>query len=233
MTGTLAALGIALLVLPPRNLARARLVSLVPAAPSRRRMPSVPLRLALVGGISAVALGGFPSGVALAVPVAAATWWLARFVLRRRQRENDEFLHTAAGLDLLAACLTAGLPVPVAVRAVAEGAPPRMAAALRSTADLLDLGADPVEAWAAVRECAGIAELARAARRTARSGTALAEVATDLSSRLRAELSDQAEARAQRAGVLITGPLGLCFLPAFVCLGVAPVVAGLAGTLTI
>jgi hypothetical protein len=28
--------------------------------------------------------------------------------------------------------------------------------------------------------------------------------------------------------VLITGPLGLCFLPAFLVLGVAPVVIGLA-----
>ncbi|HTY29142.1 MAG TPA: type II secretion system F family protein, partial [Mycobacterium sp.] len=26
----------------------------------------------------------------------------------------------------------------------------------------------------------------------------------------------------------IAGPLGLCFLPAFVCLGIVPVVAGLA-----
>ena len=38
-----------------------------------------------------------------------------------------------------------------------------------------------------------------------------------------------ATAAAERAGVLIAGPLGLCFLPAFVCLGVVPVVAGLAG----
>jgi pilus assembly protein TadC len=29
--------------------------------------------------------------------------------------------------------------------------------------------------------------------------------------------------------VLITGPLGLCFLPAFLTLGIAPVVVGLAG----
>ncbi len=36
-------------------------------------------------------------------------------------------------------------------------------------------------------------------------------------------------AAAERAGVLIAGPLGLCFLPAFVCLGIVPVVAGLAG----
>ena len=28
--------------------------------------------------------------------------------------------------------------------------------------------------------------------------------------------------------VLVAGPLGLCFLPAFVCLGIVPVVIGLA-----
>jgi pilus assembly protein TadC len=236
MTAALAALGIALLLWPPRIVARARLAGLEPTVSSRPRMsvPSVPLRLALVSGVSIAALGGFPVGVALAVPAGVAAWWLTRFVLKRRGQQADgEFLRTAASLDLLAACLTAGLPVPVAVRAVAEGAPVRAAAALRRAADLLDLGADPVEAWAPVRECEGIAELARAARRTARSGAALAEVAAELSVRLRADLSDQAEAKAQRAGVLITGPLGLCFLPAFVCLGVAPVVMGLAGSLTV
>ena len=51
----------------------------------------------------------------------------------------------------------------------------------------------------------------------------------ELAGDLRAEAADGARARAERASVLIAGPLGLCFLPAFVCLGVVPVVAGLAG----
>ena len=33
---------------------------------------------------------------------------------------------------------------------------------------------------------------------------------------------------ARGTAVLIAGPLGLCFLPAFVCLGIVPVVAALA-----
>ncbi|CKW18115.1 alanine rich membrane protein [Mycobacterium tuberculosis] len=33
----------------------------------------------------------------------------------------------------------------------------------------------------------------------------------------------------ERAGVLIAGPLGLCFLPAFLCVGIVPLVVGLAG----
>jgi pilus assembly protein TadC len=38
-----------------------------------------------------------------------------------------------------------------------------------------------------------------------------------------------AGAAAERASVLIAGPLGMCYLPAFLCLGIVPVVAGLAG----
>lgn len=35
----------------------------------------------------------------------------------------------------------------------------------------------------------------------------------------------------RRVGVLAVAPLGLCFLPAFVLLGIVPVVVGLAGPL--
>ena len=57
---------------------------------------------------------------------------------------------------------------------------------------------------------------------------ALARSARAEATRLRAALVDTAEARAQRTAVLITAPLGLCFLPAFLVLGIAPVVIGLA-----
>jgi pilus assembly protein TadC len=55
---------------------------------------------------------------------------------------------------------------------------------------------------------------------------ATAEAAADL--RVRAD--DAAAAAGERAGVMVSGPLGLCFLPAFVCLGIVPVVIGLAGS---
>jgi pilus assembly protein TadC len=142
-------------------------------------------------------------------------------------------LGMAATWDLLAASLRAGLPVPTAVLAVADDLPAEAAGALRATADLLALGADPVAAWAPALDCPATAGLARGARRTARSGAALAGVASALATGIRAAASDVAEARAQRAGVLITGPLGLCFLPAFVCLGIVPVVVGLAAQLSV
>jgi pilus assembly protein TadC len=93
------------------------------------------------------------------------------------------------------------------------------------------LGADPGAAWAPALEEASTARLARAARRSARSGAAVADVAESAAADLRAEAADAVEARAERAGVLVTGPLGLCFLPAFLALGIVPVVIGLAGPL--
>jgi Flp pilus assembly protein TadB len=144
-------------------------------------------------------------------------------------RAPDPFAH-AATWDLLAAALRAGLPVASAVHAVLAGVPPGPAERLREVVDLLTLGADPVGAWAKALHHPDTAPLARAARRTARSGAALAGAAADLAVQARAKVVDQAEARAQRAAVLVAGPLALCFLPAFLCLGVLPVVIGLVGS---
>ncbi len=95
----------------------------------------------------------------------------------------------------------------------------------------MTLGADPIDAWERVAGEAGgdeIRALARLVRRSARSGAALAAAVSDLAEQCRGTVEDATIARAERAGVLISGPLGLCFLPAFVCLGIVPVVAGLA-----
>lgn len=139
-----------------------------------------------------------------------------------------QLLALAGAWDLLAACLRAGMAVPIAVRAIAETVDGAPGAALRRTAELLSLGADPQHAWQPALDCAATARLARAARRSGRSGTALAESLTRLAVAARAGAREQSEARAQRAGVLIAGPLGLCFLPAFLTVGVLPVVIGLA-----
>ncbi|MGH3979320.1 MAG: type II secretion system F family protein, partial [Pseudonocardiaceae bacterium] len=69
------------------------------------------------------------------------------------------------------------------------------------------------------------------ARRSGCSGAALSASLASLSAEARATARERSEARAQRAGVLITGPLGLCFLPAFLTIGVIPVVIGLASRL--
>ena len=71
--------------------------------------------------------------------------------------------------------------------------------------------------------------LLRLARRSASSGAALAQGVAELAVESRSAAADAAGAAAERASVLIAAPLGLCYLPAFLCLGIVPVVAGLAG----
>ncbi|MFE0021837.1 type II secretion system F family protein [Amycolatopsis sp. NPDC059021] len=185
---------------------------------------------AMAAGASVAVLLDGAAGLGIGAAVAVGSWWLLRREPRRAGREDSvaERLRAAATLDLLAAGLRTGLPVPVALEAVSGTASPESAGALRSTAGLLALGAEPAEAWAAVRTAPGLGELGAAAIRTARAGTALASAAAELAQRLREGLGAEAEERAERAGVVLALPVGLCFLPAFFCLGVVPVVLGLA-----
>ncbi|MGH3965331.1 MAG: type II secretion system F family protein [Pseudonocardiaceae bacterium] len=158
--------------------------------------------------------------------------WLGAQVNRGGHADTGgESLALAGAWELLAACLRAGMPVPVGVRAVAEGLDAPAGPALRRTAELLALGADPAQAWQPALECTATARLAKAAGRSGRSGTAIAELAIRLAAAVRADARERSEARAQRAGVLIAAPLGLCFLPAFLAIGVVPVVIGLAAGL--
>lgn len=138
-------------------------------------------------------------------------------------------LAAASALDVFAVCLAAGMSVPAAAAATAPSAPAALAAMLRRAAGLLALGADPDGAWPMHGADPGCEALARLARRSACSGSALAQGVADLAAQSRRDAANAAAAAAERAGVLIAGPLGLCFLPAFFCLGIVPVVAGLAG----
>lgn len=148
---------------------------------------------------------------------------------RRAGTRPADPLSVAASLDLLAACLRAGLPTATAAKAVASSSPSPLAEALQRGADLLLLGADPAAAWETAAGDAETEALARAARRSARSGAPLSGVMAELAAQRRSDAEDSAAASAERAGVLISGPLGLCFLPAFICVGIIPVVMGLAG----
>lgn len=147
---------------------------------------------------------------------------------------GPDSLAVASCLDVLAVCLAAGMAVSSAAAAAAPSAPPNLARVLRRAADLLALGADPAVAWSIPSGTPDAADpqidaLLRLARRSASSGAALAGGVAELAEDSRHDAAHAASAAAERAGVLIAGPLGLCFLPAFVCLGIVPVVAGLAG----
>ena len=232
-TVAIALLAAALLVAgapPGRRRLRALHAPPVPAAP-----PRPPLRPAwvAVGAAVAGALAWAAAGPVPGLLLAAAAGTAGALAVQRGRGEgvltHEQDTELAAAWELLAVCLEAGLPVAVAVPAAAEPLRGAVGARLRRVAGLLELGADPAAAWLTAEHVPALAAFARAAGRSAGTGSALAQVARAEATRVRAGLLDTAHAKAQRAAVLITGPLGLCFLPAFLVLGIAPVVVGLAG----
>ena len=102
-----------------------------------------------------------------------------------------------------------------------------------AVAAMLALGAPPSTAWQPADLDDDLAPIAAAARRSAAGGGGLAQAVREHAAQLRADAAAASVRAAGRAGVLMTAPLGICFLPAFLCLGLAPVVVGLLGQLEI
>ncbi|WP_127500277.1 type II secretion system F family protein [Actinoplanes solisilvae] len=181
----------------------------------------------------------------LAVAGFLGTWWGAvlgvvagvgaeRYLRRRepasvRQERRAATADLPLGADLLAAALRGGAPVDGAAAAVAEALGGPLGTRLGRTARALALGATSAEAWAHLAGVPGADRLIAAAVRTSASGGALAGALGRLADDLRADRAVAVEAAAQRAGVLIVLPLGLCFLPAFLLAGLVPVLIAVLG----
>ena len=238
MTRAVLLLAAALLLWPAGDAGRAhrlRRLGWGPRAPGGRpRLPTVPdgpgrrWALAVPAGLAVAVLLGGGTGAAAGAAVAV----LAERALRRATaggRPNGEGLLAELPVvcDLLAVCLTAGVPVHAALDAVGAAVRGPLGAELGRVAGLSRLGADPVRAWQDVPP--ELEPLGRVVQRAELSGAravpALASLAADVRAAARAAI----EVGVRRAGVRILAPLGLCFLPAFVCLGIVPMVIGLAG----
>ncbi|MEU9107607.1 type II secretion system F family protein [Streptomyces xanthophaeus] len=144
-------------------------------------------------------------------------------------KEAERQLPFAA--DLLAATLAAGAGPVEAAEVVGESLGGPVGERLALAGAELRLGGEPGAAWGRLAEIPGAGALAGCLERAARTGAPAAEPVSRLASALRADRARQAGARAQRAAVLVTAPVGLCFLPAFLAIGVAPVVIGMASGL--
>lgn len=178
----------------------------------------------LVGGV-----GGFAVGLA----VGAGLWWWRR---RQGAVAVPEAVDVAKGAgqlplasDLLAACIAAGAAPVVAAQAVGEALGGVVGDALARGAAEVRLGGEPAEAWRRLGAVPGAQPLARLLERADVSGLPAAAPVARLATEARADWARAATERARRAAVMVTVPVGLCFLPAFIAVGVLPVVIGLAG----
>lgn len=168
--------------------------------------------------------------VIAAVLVACALWLTPPRRLRHAHApaglptEQASTLETANDLDLLTACLQAGLSPAAAVHTVANCSHnPRWA----QVATLMHMGAPAHRAWQPLEADAHCRELVALARASGRTGAGMQEGCARLAEDLRRQASHLATAKAQRAGVLMALPLSLCFLPAFFLLGLIPVIVDL------
>lgn len=227
MSGPLAVgcLGLAVALAGPR---RARPT---PSAGPRtgRRLSPTRFAAAALGTATVLLIGGLPGialGVAAFLGAQRAVRSLEPAAVRRRKERRTAELPLV--LDLLAVCLRAGTPLVVAVETVGQALPGRFSDDLALVAGLQRLGCGAPEAWADLADDPDLGPVARAVGRSAESGARLAAAFERLAADRRSALTAAGEARARRAGVLAMAPLGLCFLPAFVSLGIVPIVLSLA-----
>jgi pilus assembly protein TadC len=235
MTGALALLAAAVALWPdPGRLVGLRMESLGWRRHAARRPPGPvrregPLRRWLLAAGAAVAVGILLGG-ALGLGVAVAVLLLAERGLRR-VHDGASNAHVLRELpvacDLLAVCVAAGVPLPGALVAVAGAVPDALGVELERVAGMARLGAGAATAW--VGAAPALEPLARTLRRSETSGARAAPALRALAADLRASARTATDTAVRRAGVRVLAPLGLCFLPAFVCLGVVPLVIGIAG----
>lgn len=186
----------------------------------------------LAGGGTAAVLDG-TGGVLLGLVVATGSWWATgraepAGLRARREEVRRRAPHVVA---LFAAALRAGAAPAPALLLVADALPGPATDPVRSVAARLSLGTDPVDAWRGLLAEPGLEAWGRAMARAHETGASVVEVverlADDLAARARVEVED----RARTVGVRAALPLGLCLLPAFLLVGIVPLVAGLLGSL--
>ena len=202
-----------------------------------------PVLASVAAGAAVALLLAPPAGLVVGLAVTV----LGPQLLRRlepaevRARREQLVADLPLMLDLLASCLAGGAPLPEAARAVAAAVQGPAGERLTDVCRQLSVGTPPAQAWSGLtgspddptrgREVDPLAPAARALGRAAEGGAPVADAVARLAEDARAHARAQGQQAARRVGVLVVAPLGLCFLPAFVLLGVVPIVAGLVSPL--
>lgn len=134
-------------------------------------------------------------------------------------------------VELLAVSLSAGAPMRTALEVVGGVQGAATAAVLSKVSGLLTMGVPEQLAWQELTDDQTWGPVARDVARSARSGTSLVEVLHVHADEARLVSQEGALKKARTAGVRSVVPLVACFLPAFVLVGLVPIIAGLLGEL--
>ena len=217
----------------------------------RLHRPNVPEAVwALLGGLATGLFIGGPAAVPAGLIGTIGTFvWLSRRRAKSGRRDKVRLSAQVPPLaDLFAAGLSAGLQPAQAAVTVAHAfggdwnvgrspggrepssEPDRskltgidlLACRFHDAATAVLAGADPQSAWSALALEEATAPLAAAVIRAGRTGAPAAATVGRAARELREAAADALAAEVRAVGVRATAPLTLCFLPAFVFLGVLP-----------
>jgi pilus assembly protein TadC len=178
--------------------------------------------------VAGARIDGWLGGVVwYAVPVVAATgvlalgWVEPRSTRRRRQQLIMAVPQT---LDLMAACLGAGLPVRAACAAVVRTFEGPVADDLGQVLSLLELGVSDVTAWRTLHDHPQLGLAAADLARSVESGTSMVEGLRHHAAAARETRRSELQVQARAVGVRSVLPLMTCFIPSFMLLGIVPAV---------
>lgn len=189
----------------------------------------------LLAGLGGALFVDGRAGPVVGVLVAVGAWVvLGRAeptAARRRREQVRRDLPQLVGL--LASTLRGGAAPGAAVGVVCEALPGPAADRLARVSARLALGVDPVLVWQRLAEDPELAPLGRSLARAHATGASVVRSAERLADELAQRARADVEERARAVGVKAALPLGLCLLPAFVLIGIVPLVAALLSTLAL
>jgi Flp pilus assembly protein TadB len=195
------------------------------------------LRAAAAAGAGTAALVLVPgvAGLPVAGAAVALVWWRSRrwetaADQRRREQLARELPHV---VDLMVAALESGASPEASLHRVAHAVGGPLAEELRVWLAHLGLGSDPALVWAGMARDPELGRLGRTLHRAAESGAPVSMALARLAEELRARARADVEVRVRQVEVRAAVPLAVCLLPAFLLLGVVPLVAGSVGGLVI
>ena len=197
------------------------------ALPLNRRLLAGSMAMAAVGlgvvrAAADFALVALMCLVLLTFVVVIALGWVEPARSRRRRRQL--LMDAPQALELLASCLAAGLPLRAATAAVVSVHTGPVREDLSTVLRMIDLGVSDVDAWRTLCPHPELGSAAVDLARSAQWGTMLVETLNHhaRAARLRRQAALQVAARA--VGVRSVLPLMMCFLPAFLLIGIVPAV---------
>ncbi len=202
------------------------------ASEGSRMSTRILLAMPLMGVIAAQALGAEPlkqfvsGGIGTVLAIVGLTCMVSAYFLSRylmeRARGKEEAIDPALACDLARAVLESGAAIPSVIESLGEATRDDQLARIGRE---LRLGVSWERAW----EERAIDQLALALHSAWVDGIAPDDLLSRTARQIRARRLAEARTRAEALGVTLVVPLGSLLLPAFLALGLGPIIVHLMG----